>query len=118
MRVISSWVFLAAALWAGSSAANTLVLVSIDGFGGIISIGLKLTKMKTIAQQGTRVTKLRTVYPSKTFPGTFPSQRGYIRPAMGWWTITFVAVTAPIATAWAAAARTLLVGRHAALDLG
>jgi len=69
MRVISSWVFLAAALWAGGSAANTLVLVSIDGFRWDFLDRPQAQKMKTIAQQGTRVTRLRTVYPSKTFPG-------------------------------------------------
>jgi predicted AlkP superfamily pyrophosphatase or phosphodiesterase len=69
MRWIGSWVFLALALWASSGTANTLVLVSIDGFRWDFLDRPEAQQMKAISEQGTRVTKLRTVYPSKTFPG-------------------------------------------------
>ena len=60
---------LAASLWAATSTAQTLVLVSIDGFRWDYLDWPESSRMKQIAAQGTRVTKLRTVYPSKTFPG-------------------------------------------------
>ena len=69
MKRIGSWIFLVAVLWASNSVANTLVLVSIDGFRWDFLDRPEAQKMKTIAKQGTRVTRLRTVYPSKTFPG-------------------------------------------------
>ena len=69
MRRIGSWIFLVGVLWASNSAASTLVLVSIDGFRWDFLDRPEAQKMKTIAKQGTRVTRLRTVYPSKTFPG-------------------------------------------------
>lgn len=60
---------LAAFLWAAASTAQTLVLVSIDGFRWDYLDWPESSRMKQIAAQGTRVMKLRTVYPSKTFPG-------------------------------------------------
>ena len=60
---------LATSLWAAMSTAQTLVLVSIDGFRWDYLDWPESSRMKQIAAQGTRVTKLRTVYPSKTFPG-------------------------------------------------
>ena len=70
---------LAASLWAASSAAQTLVLVSIDGFRWDYLDWPESSRMKQIAAQGTRVTKLRTVYPSKTFPGHLSLATG-LRP--------------------------------------
>jgi predicted AlkP superfamily pyrophosphatase or phosphodiesterase len=60
---------LAASLWAATSTAQTLVLVSIDGFRWDYLDWPESSRMKQIAAQGSRVLKLRTVYPSKTFPG-------------------------------------------------
>ena len=60
---------LAASLWGAASTAQTLVLVSIDGFRWDYLDWPQAANMRTIAAQGSRVTKLRTVYPSKTFPG-------------------------------------------------
>ena len=60
---------LAASLWGAASTAQTLVLVSIDGFRWDYLDWPEATNMRAIAAEGSRVTKLRTVYPSKTFPG-------------------------------------------------
>ena len=59
----------AASLWGATSTAQTLVLVSIDGFRWDYLDWPQATNIRDIAAQGSRVTKLRTVYPSKTFPG-------------------------------------------------
>ena len=76
---------LAASLWGTASTAQTLVLVSIDGFRWDYLDWPQATNMRSIATQGSRVTKLRTVYPSKTFPGHLsiatglhPTQHGVI----------------------------------------
>ena len=68
-RLVMTVLCLAALLWSTTSAARTLVLVSIDGFRWDYLDRPEARHMKAIAEQGTRVTKLRTVYPSKTFPG-------------------------------------------------
>ena len=68
-RLVMTALCLAALLWSATSAARTLVLVSIDGFRWDYLDWPEARHMKAIAEQGTRVTKLRTVYPSKTFPG-------------------------------------------------
>ena len=72
-RLISRFVItalcLAALLWSAASASRTLVMVSIDGFRWDYLDWPEARQIKAIAEQGTRVTKLRTVYPSKTFPG-------------------------------------------------
>ena len=60
---------LATSLWVATTTAQTLVLVSIDGFRWDYLDWPEATNMRSIAAQGSRVTKLRTVYPSKTFPG-------------------------------------------------
>ncbi len=60
---------LIAVLCSAASASRTLVLVSIDGFRWDYLDWPQASQMNAIAAQGTRVTKLRTVYPSKTFPG-------------------------------------------------
>ena len=76
---------LAASLWGAASTAQTLVLVSIDGFRWDYLDWPQATNMRSIAAEGSRVTKLRTVYPSKTFPGHLsiatglhPTQHGVI----------------------------------------
>ena len=76
---------LAALLLGAASTAQTLVLVSIDGFRWDYLDWPQATNMRSIAAQGSRVTKLRTVYPSKTFPGHLsiatglhPTQHGVI----------------------------------------
>ena len=76
---------LAASLWGATSTAQTLVLVSVDGFRWDYLDWPQATNMRLIAAQGSRVTKLRTVYPSKTFPGHLsiatglhPTQHGVI----------------------------------------
>ena len=76
---------LAASLWGAASTAQTLVLVSIDGFRWDYLDWPQAINMRSIAAQGSRVTKLRTVYPSKTFPGHLsiatglhPTQHGVI----------------------------------------
>ena len=76
---------LAASLWGAASTAHTLVMVSIDGFRWDYLDWPQATNMRSIAAQGSRVTKLRTVYPSKTFPGHLsiatglhPTQHGVI----------------------------------------
>ncbi len=76
---------LAASLRGAAITAQTLVLVSIDGFRWDYLDWPRATNMRFIAAQGSRVTKLRTVYPSKTFPGHLsiatglhPTQHGVI----------------------------------------
>ena len=76
---------LAALLLGAASTAQTLVLVSIDGFRWDYLDWPQATNMRSIAAEGSRVTKLRTVYPSKTFPGHLsiatglhPTQHGVI----------------------------------------
>ena len=69
----------AASLWVATSAAQTVVLVSIDGFRWDYLDWPESSRMKQIAAQGTRVVKLRTVYPSKTFPGHLSLATG-LRP--------------------------------------
>ena len=76
---------LTASLLGAASTAQTLVLVSIDGFRWDYLDWPQATNMRSIAAQGSRVTKLRTVYPSKTFPGHLsiatglhPTQHGVI----------------------------------------
>ena len=76
---------LAASLWGAASTAQTLVLLSIDGFRWDYLDWPQATNMRSIAALGSRVTKLRTVYPSKTFPGHLsiatglhPTQHGVI----------------------------------------
>ena len=68
-----------------ASTAQTLVLVSIDGFRWDYLDWPQATNIRSIAAQGSRVIKLRTVYPSKTFPGHLsiatglhPTQHGVI----------------------------------------
>ena len=76
---------LAASLWGAASTAQTLVLVSIDGFRWDYLDWPQATNMRSIVAEGSRMTKLRTVYPSKTFPGHLsiatglhPTQHGVI----------------------------------------
>ena len=85
LRLFIIAVGLAASLWGTASTAQTLVLVSIDGFRWDYLDWPQATNMRSIAAQGSRVTKLRTVYPSKTFPGHLsiatglhPTQHGVI----------------------------------------
>ena len=68
-----------------TASARTLVLVSIDGFRWDYLDWPQAQNMRAIAAQGSRVIKLRTVYPSKTFPGHLsiatglhPTQHGVI----------------------------------------
>ena len=68
-RLVINALCLAALLWSATSASRTLVMVSIDGFRWDYLDWPEARQIKAIAEQGTRVTKLRTVYPSKTFPG-------------------------------------------------
>ena len=76
---ICRWAFFVILWWSSASAANTLVLVSIDGFRWDYLDWPEARQMKGIAGQGTRVTKLRTVFPSKTFPGHLSIATG-LRP--------------------------------------
>ena len=85
LRLLIIALGLAASLWGAASTAQTLVLVSIDGFRWDYLDWPQATNMRSIAAQGSRVTKLRTVYPSKTFPGHLsiatglhPTQHGVI----------------------------------------
>ena len=68
-RVLIIALGFAAVLSSAASASRTLVLVSIDGFRWDYLDWPEAGQLKAIAEQGTRVIKLRTVYPSKTFPG-------------------------------------------------
>jgi predicted AlkP superfamily pyrophosphatase or phosphodiesterase len=68
-RFVITALCLTTLLWSATSASRTLVLVSIDGFRWDYLDWPEARHIKAIAEQGTRVTKLRTVYPSKTFPG-------------------------------------------------
>ena len=85
LRLLIIALSLTASLWGAASTAQTLVLVSIDGFRWDYLDWPQATNMRSIAAQGSRVTKLRTVYPSKTFPGHLsiatglhPTQHGVI----------------------------------------
>ena len=85
LRLLIIALGLAASLWGAASTAQTLVLVSIDGFRWDYLDWPQATNMRSIAVEGSRVTKLRTVYPSKTFPGHLsiatglhPTQHGVI----------------------------------------
>ena len=84
-RVACLWLFLGAVCWSANPYANTLVLVSIDGFRWDFLDLPEASQMSAIASRGTRVTKLRTVYPSKTFPahlsiatGLYPTGHGVV----------------------------------------
>ena len=84
-RLLTITVGLTASLWCAASTAQTLVLVSIDGFRWDYLDWPQATNMRSIAAQGSRVIKLRTVYPSKTYPGHLsiatglqPTQHGVI----------------------------------------
>lgn len=84
-RVCCLWILLVAVFWSANLFANTLVLVSIDGFRWDFLDRPEASNMSAIASRGTRVTKLRTVYPSKTFPahlsiatGLYPTGHGVV----------------------------------------
>lgn len=84
-RVCCLWTLLVAVFWSANLFANTLVLVSIDGFRWDFLDRPEASNMSAIASGGTRVTKLRTVYPSKTFPahlsiatGLYPTGHGVV----------------------------------------
>ena len=62
-----------------SSLANTLVLVSIDGFRWDYLDWPEAQNMKRMAEQGVRVNQLQAVYPSKTFPAHLSIATG-LRP--------------------------------------
>ena len=62
-----------------SSLANTLVLVSIDGFRWDYLDWPEAKSMKRMAEQGVRVNQLQAVYPSKTFPAHLSIATG-LRP--------------------------------------
>ena len=64
---------------ASSSLANTLVLVSIDGFRWDYLDWPEAQNMKRMAEQGVRVNQLQAVYPSKTFPAHLSIATG-LRP--------------------------------------
>ena len=74
---------LVASLWGAASTAQTLVLVSIDGFRWDYLDWPDSARMKQIAARGTRVTKLRTVYPSKTFSGHLSLATGLLPTGHG-----------------------------------
>jgi hypothetical protein len=84
-RVCCLWILLVAVFLSANLFANTLVLVSIDGFRWDFLDRPEASNMSAIASRGTRVTKLRTVYPSKTFPahlsiatGLYPTGHGVV----------------------------------------
>ena len=84
-RVACLWLLLGAVCWSANPSANTLVLVSIDGFRWDLLDFPEASQMSAIASRGTRVTKLHTVYPSKTFPahlsiatGLYPTGHGVV----------------------------------------
>ena len=79
MRLIVCWLSCAALLWCGAASANTLVLVSIDGFRWDYLDRSEASVMRSLANKGTRVMKLRSVYPSKTFPAHLSLATG-LRP--------------------------------------
>ncbi|NDH41538.1 MAG: alkaline phosphatase family protein, partial [Gammaproteobacteria bacterium] len=79
MRLIVCWFSCAVMLWCGAASANTLVLVSIDGFRWDYLDRSEASVMRSLANKGTRVMKLRTVYPSKTFPAHLSLATG-LRP--------------------------------------
>lgn len=62
-----------------SALANTLVLVSIDGFRWDYLDWPEAQQMKRMADQGVRVNQLQAVYPSKTFPAHLSIATG-LRP--------------------------------------
>ena len=62
-----------------SSLANTVVLVSIDGFRWDYLDWPEAKSMKRMAEQGVRVNQLQAVYPSKTFPAHLSIATG-LRP--------------------------------------
>ena len=62
-----------------SSLANTLVLVSVDGFCWDYLDWPEAQSMKRMAEQGVRVNQLQAVYPSKTFPAHLSIATG-LRP--------------------------------------
>ena len=64
LRLLIIALSLAAPIWGAASTAQTLVLVSIDGFRWDYLDWPQAKNMRSIAAQGLRVTKLRTVYPS------------------------------------------------------
>ena len=64
---------------ASSSLANTLVLVSIDGFRWDYLGWPEAQNIKRMAEQGVRVNQLQAVYPSKTFPAHLSIATG-LRP--------------------------------------
>ena len=64
---------------ASSSLANTLVLVSIDGFRWDYLDWPEAQNIKRMAEQGVRVNQLQAVYPSKTFPAHLSIATG-LRP--------------------------------------
>jgi len=68
-RLVITALCLAGLLWSATSASRTLVLVSVDGFRWDYLDWPQARQLNAIAEQGTRVTKHRPVYPSKTFPG-------------------------------------------------
>ena len=61
------------------SLANTLVLVSVDGFRWDYLDWPEAQSMKRMAEQGVRVNQLQAVYPSKTFPAHLSIATG-LRP--------------------------------------
>ena len=107
-RVACLWFFLGAVCWSANPYANTLVLVSIDGFRWDFLDFPEASQMSAIASRGTRVTKLHTVYPSKTFPAHLSIATGLYPTGHGVVDNRFVAVTGLIAIAWAMAGRTRL----------
>ena len=62
-----------------SSLANTVVLVSIDGFRWDYLDWPEAQNIKRMAEQGVRVNQLQAVYPSKTFPAHLSIATG-LRP--------------------------------------
>ena len=71
--------------WVFPLQASTLVLVSIDGFRWDYLDRPAARQMRALADRGVRVTKLRPVYPSKTFPthlsivtGLYPTGHGIV----------------------------------------
>lgn len=79
-KLLNGWLCYAAFIWSGVVSANSLVLVSIDGFRWDYLDRPEAPIMRSLAARGTRVTKLRTVYPSKTFPAHLSLATG-LRPA-------------------------------------
>jgi len=78
-RVLLWALLLPLGCWAAPLPERTLVLVSIDGFRWDYLDRPEARQMKALADRGVRVTKLRPVYPSKTFPGHLSMATG-LRP--------------------------------------